>query len=161
MEIKFQKFFILLTILSTLETKNIFMSTEGNDETGDGSIENPYLTLMKCQSVGESGDIVYIRGGTYKNFEIAESTSTYNYIQYFTKSGLTYNVYESEKVIFDFEFAKKYLAYNGQLRQRVSGFMIIEGVENLTFQNFDCIRIPTLSWDEIVAAKLSKNLTQS
>ena len=161
MEIKFKKFFILLTILSTLETKNIFMSTEGNDETGDGSIENPYLTLMKCQSVGESGDIVYIRGGTYKNFEIAESTSTYNYIQYFTKSGLTYKAYESEKVIFDFEFAKKYLAYNGQLRQRVSGFMIIEGVENLTFENFDCIRIPTLSWDEIVAAKLSKNLTQS
>ena len=49
MEIKFQKFFILLTILSSLKTKNIFMSTEGNDETGDGSIENPYLTLMKCQ----------------------------------------------------------------------------------------------------------------
>ena len=40
------------------------MSTEGNDETGDGSIGNPYLSLMKCQTEATNGDIVYIRGGT-------------------------------------------------------------------------------------------------
>ena len=39
--------------------------------------------------------------------------------------------------------------------------MIKEGVENVTFENFDCTRLPTMSFDEIVAAKLSKNLTQS
>ena len=104
MEIKFKKFFILLTILSTLETKHIFMSTEGNDETGDGSIDNPYLSLMKCQEVAESGDIVYIRGGTYTNIDIATTTNTYNYIFHFTKSGITYKAYNSENVIFDFEF---------------------------------------------------------
>ena len=74
------------------------MSTEGNDDTGDGSIDNPYLSIMKCQDEAESGDIVYIRGGTYTNFNIAKTTDTYNYINDFTKSGITYKAYESEKI---------------------------------------------------------------
>ena len=139
----------------------IFMSPEGNDDTGDGSIENPYLTLMKCQTMAKSGDTVYIRGGTYTNFPISYTTNTYNYIHYFTKSGITYKAYESEKVVFDFEFGKKYLKKDDIIRQRVTGFMIEEGTENITFENFDCTRIPTMSFDEIVAARLSKNLTQS
>ena len=139
----------------------IFMSPEGNDDTGDGSIEYPYLSLMKCQTMAESGDTVYIRGGTYTNFSISYTTNTYNYIHYFTKSGITYKAYESEKVVFDFEFGKKYLKKDDIIRQRVTGFMIEEGAENITFENFDCTRIPTMSFDEIVAARLSKNLTQS
>ena len=141
--------------------KLIFMSTEGNDDSGDGSIENPYLSLMKCQTMAESGDTVYIRGGTYTNFSISYTTNTYNYIHYFTKSGITYKAYESEKVVFDFEFGKKYLKKDDIIRQRVTGFMIEVGAENITFENFDCTRIPTMSFDEIVAARLSKNLTQS
>ena len=154
---------ILLFILTTsiYEAKFIFMSTDGNDDTGKGTIENPYLSLMKCQKAAKSGDTVYIRGGTYTNFNIAYSTSTYNYVFYFTKSGITYKAYEGEKVIFDFEYDKKYAAKDGVLKQRTTGFMIKEGAENITFENFDCTRIPTLSLDEIVAAKLSKNLTQS
>jgi len=154
---------ILLFILTTsiYEAKFIFMSTDGNDDTGKGTIENPYLSLMKCQNVAKSGDTVYIRGGTYTNFNIAYSTSTYNYVFYFTKSSITYKAYEGEKVIFDFEYDKKYAAKDGVLKQRTTGFMIKEGAENITFENFDCTRIPTLSLDEIVAAKLSKNLTQS
>ena len=64
-------FFLLIT--SSFESKLIFMSTEGNDDSGDGSIGTHYLSLMKCQEVASSGDIVYIRGGTYANFNIAYS----------------------------------------------------------------------------------------
>ena len=159
--IKIQYFLIFFIFFSTYKSKTIFMSTEGNDETGDGSIENPYLSLMQCQSKSKSGDVVYIRGGTYTNFNIAKVTNTYNYIHYFTKSGISYKSYNSEEVIFDFEFDPKYKTKEGSIRQRVTGFMINEGVENVTFENFACTRIPTLSWDEIVAAKFSKNLTQS
>ena len=157
----FLKLFLFLNYFIYSNNTNIFMSTEGNDETGDGTIENPYLSLMKCQDVANSGDIIYIRGGTYSNFNIASSKGQYNYIHYFTKSGLTYKAYESEKVIFDFEFAKKYMMIDDKLCQRVTGFMIEEDAENIIFENFDCTRIPKLSLDEIVAAKLSKNLTQS
>ena len=153
--------FFFLLITSFYEAKYIFMSIEGNDDTGDGTIENPYHSIMKCQNIASTGDTVYIRGGTYSNFDIAYSTNTYNYVFYFTKSYITYKAYESEKVIFDFEYDKKYGVINGVLKQRITGFMINEGAENITFENFDCTRIPTLSFDEIVAAKLSKNLTQS
>ena len=161
MKSKILQYFIFLLIISFYESKNIFMSTEGNDNAGDGSIDNPYLSLMKCQEVATNGDIVYIRGGTYTNFNIARTYNNYNYIHYFTKSGITYKAYESEKVIFDFEFNKEYAKKDEILQQRVTGFMIAENTENLIFENFDCTRIPTLSLDEIVAAKLSKNLTQS
>ena len=154
-------FIIFFAFFSYIESKEIFMSTEGNDETGDGSIDNPYLSIMKCQNEAESEDIVYIRGGTYTNFDIATTTNTYNYIFHFTKSGITYKAYNSENVIFDFEFLPKYKTKDGQLRQRVTGFFIPDGVEDLIFENFACTRLPTLSWDEIVAAKFSKNLTQS
>ena len=39
--------------------------------------------------------------------------------------------------------------------------MIEEGTENVTFENFDITRIPTLSLDDMVAAHFTRNLTQS
>ena len=148
---------LLLSFLYlSIQTKDIYMSTIGNDESGDGSIENPYLSIMKCQTEASSGDIVYIKGGTYKNFEIASSTNTYNYIFYFSKSGITYKAYNSEKVIFDFEFDPKYKTKDDKITQRVCGFFIKEGAENITFEDLSCTGIPTMTLDEVVAAKLSK-----
>ena len=155
------QFLVLSLIISSSKAKLIFMSTEGNDETGDGSIGNPYLSLMKCQQEATEGDIVYIRGGTYKNFNIAKTQSTYNYIHYFDKNGITYKAYEREKVIFDFEYDTKYKMYEGKCTQRVTGFMIKDGAEDITFENFDCTRIPALTIEELIEAKASKNLTQS
>ena len=143
------------------KSKDIYMSTTGNDETGDGSFDNPYLSLSKCQESAEYGDIVYIMGGTYTNFEIARSTSTYNYIHYFSKSGITYKAYNSESVIFDFEFDPKYKTKDNKITQRVTGFYINDGVEDITFEDFSCTRIPTMTLEELIEAKASKNLTQS
>ena len=151
-------FFFLVLICNSID---IYMSTLGNDETGNGSISNPYLSLMKCQEMANSGDTVYIIGGIYKNFSIAKSTSGYNYIHYFTKSGITYKAYNSEKVIFDFEFDSFYKKIEDIPKVRVSGFYINEGVENITFEDFSCTRIPTLTLDELIAINSSKNLTQS
>ena len=116
---------------------------------------------MKCQEKANAGDIVYIRGGTYKNFNIAKTKGEYNYIHYFNKNDITYKAYESEEVIFDFEFDSKYKLSNGNPTKRVAGFMIEDRTENITFDNFACTRIPALSLDELIAAKASKNLTQS
>ncbi len=151
-------FFFLILNSTSIE---IYMSTLGNDETGDGSISNPYLTLMKCQEIANYGDIVYIFGGIYKNFPIAKSTSSYNYIHYFNKSGITYKAYNSEKVIFDFEFNSIYKEIDNIPKARVSGFYINEGVENITFEDFSCTGIPTLTLEELVEMNSSKNLTQS
>lgn len=43
-----------------------YVSTTGNDTTGDGSIESPWATLHKaCAEVTTPGDIIYINEGTY------------------------------------------------------------------------------------------------
>ena len=142
------------------KASNIFMSTNGNDETGDGSISNPYLSLKKCQQEAKEGDIVYIRGGVYKNFEIAEESKIYNYIHKFTKSSITYKSYNSEEVIFDFEFLERYKLKDNKPTQRVVGFYIPEGIQNITFEGFSITRIPVLTFEE--TEKLGgKLLTQS
>jgi len=159
---KYILLFIIISYCSLFsKSKDIFMSTIGNDEEGDGSFDNPYLSLSKCQESAEYGDIVYIRGGTYKNFEIAYSTSTYNYIHYFSKNGITYKAYNSESVIFDFEFDSKYKKRDNKITQRVTGFFIKDGAEDITFEDFSCTHIPTMTLEELVEAKASKNLTQS
>lgn len=54
------------------EITEMYVAVNGNDETGDGTIDNPYASFEKAQSVVRTmnknmrGDItVYFRGGTY------------------------------------------------------------------------------------------------
>ena len=47
-----------------------FVSTTGNDTSGDGSIENPYASIRKAMDMSSNGDIIYIRGGHYKKANI-------------------------------------------------------------------------------------------
>ena len=155
------KFFFLIVLIASINSASIYMATDGNDSTGDGSIKNPYKTLMKCQEMASSGDTVYIRGGTYKGFSIAASDTIYNYIHKFTKSGITYQAYNSEKVVFDFEFKDMYKQTNGVSNRRVSAFFVAKNVKDITFKDFDCTRVPALTYDELVAMKSSKLTTQS
>lgn len=43
----------------------IFVSVAGNDHSGDGSPENPYLSITKALSEAYSGHTVIVRGGQY------------------------------------------------------------------------------------------------
>ena len=152
---------LLLALILSIQTAEIYMATNGNDITGDGSFQKPFKTLMKCQEKANYGDSVYIRGGTYKNFPIAYSDNIYNYIHKFDKSGITYQAYNNEKVIFDFEFAQKYKMKNGIPTQRVNAFLIAKNTKDITFKDFDCTRVPVLTYDELVEMNSGKLLTQS
>lgn len=51
--------------VSAAENDTIYVNTAGNDTTGNGSAENPYLTIQKgVSSVNENG-IIYIANGQY------------------------------------------------------------------------------------------------
>ena len=150
------KLLCLTVLLLSIHSKEIFMATNGNDSTGDGSIKKPFKTLMKCQEKANAGDIVNIRGGTYKGFTIADSDATYNYIHKFTKSGITYQAYNQEKVVFDFEFKDSYKYYNGKPLRRVTAFLVWKNTQDITFKDFDCTRVPALTYKELVAMKSSK-----
>ena len=156
---RFLLIFIILFLILSTKAKDIFMSIEGSDETGDGSKLSPFLTLMKCQEIANSGDTVYIRGGIYKNFPIAEQAKTYNYIHKFTKNYITYKSFNSEKVIFDFENDSKYQIKDGLKTQRVAAFYIPKGVRNITFEEFSVTGVPSLLLEDL--EPLGQTLTQS
>ena len=46
--------------------KTYYISPAGNDETGDGSFENPWFNIGKAVSVAQAGDVIFCRGGRYK-----------------------------------------------------------------------------------------------
>ena len=45
---------------------DIYVATTGNDETGDGSKENPYASISKAVTVSEAGDKIYVEPGVYE-----------------------------------------------------------------------------------------------
>ena len=52
----------------TLEFNQIIYvdGTNGDNTNGDGSIENPYKSIIKAQSVAVDGDAIYIKAGIYE-----------------------------------------------------------------------------------------------
>lgn len=51
---------------STTPISPYFISPNGSDTNGDGTIEHPWFTLNKAWSYVKAGEIIYVRGGTYK-----------------------------------------------------------------------------------------------
>jgi hypothetical protein len=50
-----------------------YVSASGNDTTGTGASGAPYLTINKVQSVGTSGDTIYVNPGTYGAWNVSKS----------------------------------------------------------------------------------------
>ena len=45
---------------------SVYLSPDGNDSTGTGTIDQPYYSLSKAADAVQPGDTIYMRGGTYK-----------------------------------------------------------------------------------------------
>lgn len=56
---------------STNKESGIYVSKLGNDTTGTGTFNNPYLTCLKANSVAVYGSTIYVDSGTYaeSNFQ--------------------------------------------------------------------------------------------
>jgi hypothetical protein len=112
---------------------NYYVSPGGNDNNS-GTIATPFASITKAQAVASSGDTVYLRGGTYKNFTIAKSDGVYNYVHEITKSGITYTAYSSEIPVFDFS--------NVTTSKRVAAFHIAKGASNVNFSRITVTGVP-------------------
>jgi hypothetical protein len=54
----------------------LYVSTTGNDTTGNGSQENPYATISKAVNMASNGDTIEVAAGTYtENITINKSIS--------------------------------------------------------------------------------------
>lgn len=56
---------IAILVCVSLSAADIYVSTNGDDSVGDGSIGSPYATLEKARDEASSGDTVYVRSGSY------------------------------------------------------------------------------------------------
>ena len=56
----------------------IYVSTTGNDLTGNGSSSTPYLTITKAASVAVAGNVVYVLPGTYNENVVINVSGTIN-----------------------------------------------------------------------------------
>jgi hypothetical protein len=72
---------------------NIYVSTTGNDTTGNGSQSTPYATIQKAHDVSVAGDVIIIRGGTYAGVVITRDGTS--------GSKITYRNFTGENVIVD------------------------------------------------------------
>ena len=71
-----------------------YVSTIGNDSTGDGSIGNPWLTIQKGIDNAVAGDTVYIRGGSYVEYVYGKNSGT-------AGNPITITGYQEESVIME------------------------------------------------------------
>ncbi|HET8708865.1 MAG TPA: right-handed parallel beta-helix repeat-containing protein [Candidatus Saccharimonadales bacterium] len=73
----------------------IFVATNGDDATGDGSIAKPFATLGRAQTAMRAGgpQITYIRGGSYSPPAVTSSGVTYALYLTAADSGQTWSYY--------------------------------------------------------------------
>lgn len=76
-------------VVSSANAATYYISTTGNDTTGNGSISTPWKTFNKANSSASSGDTVYARGGVY------------NMTVYLDKAGVNWQTYTGESAIVD------------------------------------------------------------
>jgi hypothetical protein len=120
--------FIAIVLLSaSVYAADFYISPTGDDNNA-GTLEQPFASITMAQSIANAGDTVYILGGTYTDFAIANSDSNYNYVHDITKSGITYKGYSTEDTpIFDFS--------NVTTEKRVCAFRIAETAKEVTISN--------------------------
>jgi Right handed beta helix region len=59
--------FVFLSALATTSlAADRYVATTGSDATGIGTIGSPYQTIQKAFNVAAAGDIIHVRGGTYR-----------------------------------------------------------------------------------------------
>lgn len=111
-----------------------YIAPTGSDDN-PGTKSEPFESLMKAQSVASFGDIVYIRGGVYSEFEFERVTdnphdSVYHFVHDINKSGITYEAYPGDiRPVFDFS--------NVPTDKRIAAFFIGDDVTNVYFKGFD------------------------
>jgi len=99
--------FFLLEFFISLSARNYFIAVNGND-SNSGTIDSPFATINKAQSLVEVGDTVYIRGGIYKITEeqVMKYKNIWGLVFDLEKSGtkdkrICYFGYPNERPIFD------------------------------------------------------------
>jgi hypothetical protein len=95
---------VWLLIAGSIQASTYFVAPKG-DDSGPGTVDQPFATLQKGHDKAAAGDTVFIRGGTYT---FPEKSAKENCGVYITKSGesdakrIYFWAYKNEVPVFDF-----------------------------------------------------------
>ena len=83
--------------------KTIYIAPDGNDATGDGSLEKPWFDLQKAVNAAQPGTHIVCRGGTYRQKVQSDGKFTVRIKSNGTaENPIVIRAYEDEKPVFDF-----------------------------------------------------------
>ena len=83
--------------------KTIYIAPDGNDNTGDGSFENPWFNLQKAINAAQPGTHIICRGGTYKQKVQSDGKFTVRIKNSGTADNpIVIRCYDEERPVFDF-----------------------------------------------------------
>lgn len=114
-----------------------YVATNGVD-TNAGTSNSPFATITKAQSAAGSGDIVYLRGGTYflNNMNLTATNGTspnsYQIVNNLAKSGISYVAYPGERPVFDFSNVQP-------VTNRVTAFLVT--ASDCVFKGFEVVGV--------------------
>src|SRR5690242_12049664 len=97
----FGKFFmdsiIFLSVFSSF-SNTLFIAPDGLDSNSGTNISSPFATVMRAQTAASSGDVVYLRGGTYflDNSFLRATNSPWAIVNYINNSGVSYIAYPGD-----------------------------------------------------------------
>ncbi len=84
-------FIFLFSLL--IFAKDIYVATDGDDTTGNGTITNPYKTFSKAIAEMSPGDVCIIRGGIYKEeLSVSKNGTVDNYLTFKAADGETVEI---------------------------------------------------------------------
>jgi pectate lyase-like protein len=134
---------LIFLVGTAVHAAEFYVSATG-DDSNPGTLTQPFATLGRAQTAASSGDTVWVRGGTYKNFAIAATDRNYNYVHQLNKSGISYAAYPGETPVFDFTGTPTNRRVCGfQITGsalKISGF-VVTGVPVGTQKQSECFRI--------------------
>ena len=118
----------------------IFVSTTGNNSTGDGSISNPYGTIKYAGDQAMSGDTIFVRAGTYQNSDFddndiwtGEPVARLSNINGTTGNYITFIPYQNEQVVIEFDGVYGFLIQNSSYI-KIQNFIFDGVADNITQQ---------------------------
>jgi hypothetical protein len=112
----------------SVHAATFYVAANGSDNAA-GTLAQPFASITKAQQAASSGDTVYLRGGTYTNFNVAATDANYQYVLNFNKSNIHYLGYPGDsRPVLNFSNISP-------ANLRVCGIQVTGS--NNTFQGFD------------------------
>ncbi len=131
---------LLLVGFTSYGQNQIFVSSTGNNNSGDGSISNPYQTIKHAAKQALPGDTVYVRGGTYRNPDFGDNdiwtggpVANLSKINGAAGNYITFIPYQGEQVIIEFDGIYGFLIQNSSYL-KICNFIFDGVADNITQQ---------------------------